>query len=98
MRSSRSAWAGSSEVSRPRTIEAGFDEDNPLNGLQLLPAITAIRYRTGLTQERFTQALRIPAATPRNWEQGPTSPDPVAVAFFRLVNDDPERAFKVLQD
>ena len=58
--------------------------------------LAALRSRVGLSQDRFARALGIPAATLRNWEQGRTKPDPIAVSFFRLVADDPERAFKVL--
>ena len=50
-----------------------------------------------MSQDKFAKALGIPAATLRNWEQGRTKPDPVAVSFFRLVTVDPERALKVLE-
>ena len=58
--------------------------------------VAALRRRVGLSQDKFATALRIPVKTLRNWEQGRSRPDPVAMSFFTLVADDPNRAFKVL--
>ncbi len=58
----------------------------------------AIRKRLGMTQERFAQALRIPLATLRNWEQGRVEPDPAARSLLRIVAREPERALKALAD
>ncbi len=77
-------------------IEDGMDPNRPFAGLRQITNPADVRRRTGLSQDRFAKALGIPAATLRNWEQGRTQPDPVALAFFALVDDDPERAFKVL--
>lgn len=81
---------------RRQTIEDGENPDAPPMATILVPPLAALRARVGLSQAKFAKALRIPAATLRNWEQGRTQPDPVALSFFALVQDDPERAFRVL--
>lgn len=86
--------ATTEEGVRQHMVEDGFDPDRPFVGLHVPAA--AIRRRLGLSQARFAEALRIPVSTLRNWEQGRTRPDPVAVSFFALVADDPERALKIL--
>ena len=88
--------ATTEEDTRRHMVEDGLDPDNPLAGFRRVVPIASIRARTGLSQDKFARALGIPPATLRNWEQGRTQPDPVALSFFALVADDPERAFKVL--
>lgn len=39
------------------------------------PDVQAIRYKYGLTQEKFAQMLSISVATLRNWEQGRRKPE-----------------------
>ena len=77
-------------------IEDGEDLAAPDGAAVTVPPLAALRSRVGLSQAKFAKALRIPAATLRNWEQGRTQPDPVALSFFALVNDDPQRAFRIL--
>ena len=77
-------------------VEDGMDPNHPFDGLRPVVSPAEVRGHTGLSQDKFAKALGIPAATLRNWEQGRTQPDPVALSFFTLVADDPERAFKVL--
>ena len=81
---------------RRHMVEDGRDPDQPFTGLRQVVSPAEVRRRTGLSQDKFAKALGIPAATLRNWEQGRTRPDPVALAFFALVDDDPQRAFRVL--
>ena len=77
-------------------VEDGMNPDQPFAGMRPIVSPAEVRQRTGLSQDKFAKALGIPAATLRNWEQGRTQPDQVALSFFALVADDPERAFKVL--
>jgi putative transcriptional regulator len=49
-----------------------------------------------MTQEQFAEALRIPLATLRNWEQGRFAMDPAAKSLLRIVAKDPKAAFKAL--
>ena len=81
---------------RRHLVEDGFDPDNPLAGFRPVLSVAAVRRKTGLSQDKFAAALRIPVKTIRNWEQGRATPDPAVQALLRLVNDDPERAFTVL--
>ena len=96
-RSDKAKIAATTEADiRRHLTEDGFNPDRPFEGLREVIPVAALRKATGLTQDQFARALRIPAATLRNWEQGRTKPDPIALSFFRLVIDDPKRAFKVL--
>ena len=88
--------ATTEDETRRHMVEDGLDPDNPLRGMRALVSVAALRHRVGMSQDKFATALRIPAATLRNWEQGRTLPDPAAQALLALVADDPERAFKVL--
>ncbi len=81
---------------RRQMIEDGEDPDAPVTGFREIVPVATIRARLGLSQDKFAKALRIPLATLRNWEQGRTMPDPAAQSLLALVNDDPDRAFKVL--
>ena len=88
--------ATTEEDIRRHMVEDGFDPDEPFKGLREVVPVASIRRRLNMTQAAFAKALGIPPATLRNWEQGRRVIDPVAVSFFALVNDDPERAFRVL--
>lgn len=81
---------------RRHLVEDGLDPENPLAGFRPVLSVTAVRRKAGLSQDKFAAALRIPVKTIRNWEQGRSTPDPAVQALLALVNDDPERAFKVL--
>lgn len=93
----RAKVAATSEAdTRRHMVEDGLDPDNPLAGFRPLVKAIEVRRKTGLSQDKFASALRIPVKTIRNWEQGRSTPDPAAQALLVLVADDPERAFKVL--
>jgi putative transcriptional regulator len=72
----------------PGAAPGAFVEDVP-------PA--QIREHMGMTQVEFAEALRIPVATLRNWEQGRVRIDPAARALFRILNRDPKHALKALK-
>ncbi|WP_298952196.1 helix-turn-helix domain-containing protein [uncultured Methylobacterium sp.] len=84
------------------TAAAEADPDNPpLTDQELARGLFArdvrrARAALGQTQEAFAQALHIPVATLRNWEQGRITPDPALRALMKLVLDDPGRAVRVL--
>ena len=71
----------------PGAAPGTFAEDVP-------PA--QIREHMGMTQVEFAEALRIPVATLRNWEQGRVRIDPAARALFRILSRDPKHALKAL--
>lgn len=81
-------------------IDATTDEDiacQIARDADLAPELTLddliapknLRRRLGMTQERFTEALGIPVATLRNWEQGRHAIDPAARSLLILVARDP---------
>lgn len=55
-----------------------------------------IRKRLDMTQEEFAQALRIPVATLRNWEQGRNAIDPAARSLLIVVARNPRAALAAL--
>ena len=88
--------ATTEEDIRRHMIEDGEDPDEEPTGYRLVWPIAAIRSRLGMTQSVFADALGVPVATLRNWEQGRTQPDPAAVALLRIVEREPEAAFRAL--
>jgi len=88
-------------------IEATTDEDiarqiaedpdtAPELTLDMLIAPKNLRRRLGMTQEQFADALGIPVATLRNWEQGRNGIDPAARSLLILVARDPEGTLAAL--
>lgn len=88
--------ATTEEDTRRHLAEDGLDPENPLAGFRPVLSVASVRHKAGLSQDKFAAALHIPVKTIRNWEQGRSVPDPAVQALLALVNDDPERAFRVL--
>ncbi len=76
--------------------EDGFDPDDTLKGLRRVHGPEEIRAKAGVTQAEMAQRLGVPLKTWRNWEQGRVTLEPSVRALLALVNDDPERAFAIL--
>ena len=76
--------------------EDGFDPDFEPAAVRVVPGPRDVRVRLGLTQKEFAEALHIPLATVRNWEQGRTVPDAPARALLTVVAREPEAAFAAL--
>ena len=80
------------------------DPDNPplteaeLARLGAARVAKTARQRAGLSQAKFAQAYRIKVARLRDLEQGRRTPDPVLVSLLTLIQDDPERAARLLQE
>jgi len=49
-----------------------------------------------MTQEQFAEAVGLPVATLRNWEQGRNSIDPAGKSLLILLARDPEAALAIL--
>lgn len=60
--------------------------------------VTAIRAKTGLSQNRFAEAFHISAHTLRNWEQGRRVPEGPARALLLAIDRDPESVMRALRD
>jgi putative transcriptional regulator len=57
----------------------------PEISLEMLIAPKNLRHRLNMTQVEFANALGIPVATLRNWEQGRNGIDPTAKSLLILV-------------
>ena len=55
-----------------------------------------LRRRLNMTQKQFAEAVGIPVATLRNWEQGRNSIDPAGKSLLILLARDPEAALATL--
>ena len=51
-----------------------------------------LRRRLNMTQEQFAEAIGLPVATLRNWEQGRNSIDPAGKSLLILLARDPDTA------
>jgi putative transcriptional regulator len=51
--------------------------------------VSAIRSRTGLSQEAFARRIGVSVGTLRNWEQGRREPDGPAKVLLALLERDP---------
>ena len=60
--------------------------------------IKAVRRKTGLSQSRFAERLRLNVATIRNWEQGRTRPDGAAITLLTVINREPKMVMQTLQE
>jgi putative transcriptional regulator len=65
--------------------------------LDMLVTPKNLRRRLDMTQEQFAEALGVPVATLRNWEQGRNAIDPAARSLLILVARDPEGTLAALK-
>lgn len=56
-----------------------------------------VRAKTGLSQAAFAEAIGLPVATWRNWEQGRTRIDPAGRTLLRLLAADPRGSLAALK-
>jgi putative transcriptional regulator len=82
---------------RRHMIEDGEDPAHALS-IEQIYSPQVIRKRLKMTQEEFAQALRIPVATLRNWEQGRNAIDPAARSLLMVVARNPRTALAALAD
>lgn len=59
--------------------------------------VSAIRAKTGLSQDRFARAFHISPHTLRNWEQGRRVPEGPARALLMAIDRDPRAIMRALQ-
>lgn len=90
--------ATTEEDIRRHQVEDGEDPDAPLPLLRPVPNVRAIRTRLRMTQEAFAQAINVPVATVRNWEQSRTSMDPAVRSLLRVVEREPDAALRALAE
>ena len=94
-RMDRAKLDSSSEDDIARQV-AEDPETAPEITLDMLIAPKNLRRRLVMTQEQFAEALGIPVATLRNWEQRRNAIDPAARSLLILVARDPEGTLAAL--
>jgi putative transcriptional regulator len=60
-----------------------------------LPAISAIRQKTGLSQTRFSELLGVSVRTLQEWEQGRRSPSGAARTLLQVAARNPKALLAV---
>jgi putative transcriptional regulator len=60
--------------------------------MQVAREVRRIRERTGLSQPQFAARYRIGLGRLRDFEQARSEPDLLVRVFYRLIDEDPERA------
>ncbi|MEC8428214.1 MAG: NadS family protein [Pseudomonadota bacterium] len=61
------------------------------------PEVKAIRERLRVSQDQFALILGVSKRTVENWEQGRRHPTGAARSLLRIVEADPEHAWKILR-
>ena len=82
--------ATTEEDIRRHMIEDRYDPDAEPGPAEMTVLPQAARRKLNMTQEQFAAALRIPASTLRNWEQGRVRPDPAARSLLLIAYKKPE--------
>jgi putative transcriptional regulator len=60
--------------------------------------VSAIRQKTGLSQQQFCAAFGISLGTLRNWEQGVRTPRGPARALLKVVSREPTAVLRALSE
>lgn len=83
-----------------QTDELDFDAELKKGRMRVIHPlnVSAIRAKTGLSQDRFAKAFHISAHTLRNWEQGRRVPEGPARALLLAIDRDPEAVMRALRD
>ena len=85
--------ASDAEISR--AIAADSDTAPEITLDQLI-APKNLRRRLQMTQEQFAEAIGLPGATLRNWEQGRNAIDPAGRSLLILIARDPDATLAAL--
>lgn len=88
--------ATSEEDIRRHRIEDGEAPDQELREEDILSP-WVIRKRLGFSQRQFAEALGIPVATLRNWEQNRVKMEPAVLALMRILAREPKAALRALR-
>jgi putative transcriptional regulator len=88
--------ATTEEDIRRQMIEDGQDPDEEIRDEDIISP-RYIRRRLRMSQTEFAEALHIPVATLRNWEQHRVAMDPSTVALMTIIARDPEAALRALR-
>lgn len=78
-------------------LEDGELAENQGEGDIFVVTAALVRAKTGLSQTAFAEAIGLPVATWRNWEQGRTRIEPAGRTLLRLLAVDPRGSLKALR-
>lgn len=70
--------------------------DDELKRAQHARMVRRVRQLTGLSQAKFAARFCINSNRLKDWEQGRSSPDSMAIAFLRVIEKMPKEVEKVL--
>ncbi len=92
----RSRIAATAEAAIEQHAREDGSEVGDLSSFEPTVLARSVRRQLGMTQAEFAEALRIPLATLRNWEQGRVKPDPAARSLLLIVARNPAAALAAL--
>ncbi len=92
----RAKIAATTPADITRHAEEDDSEAGDVSSFEPTVLAQSVRRQLGMTQAEFAQALRIPLATLRNWEQGRVKPDPAARSLLLIVARNPSAALAAL--
>src|SRR4051795_5646744 len=92
----RAKIAATTEADIARHAAADGSEPANMSSFDSTVLVQSVRRQLGMTQVAFAEALRIPLATLRNWEQGRVQPDPAARSLLLIVARNPDAALAAL--
>jgi len=81
------------DLQRLGVLDMGADYDPAA----LPPSPRFVRETLRMTQEQIAEAIGVPVATWRNWEQGRFRLDAAVVALLRILAAEPDAALRVLR-
>lgn len=92
----RAKMGATTEADIARYAAADGSESDDTANFEPTVLVQSVRRQLGMTQAAFAEALRIPLATLRNWEQGRVQPDPAARSLLLIVSRNPDAALAAL--
>jgi putative transcriptional regulator len=94
-------WAAvdaQSDADIARHVAEDPDAAPILTAAQTAAAIArAVRQRLGISQAEFSARYRVPIGTLRDWEQNRKQPDAPAMAYLRVIAQEPEMVARALR-
>jgi len=102
---SRTDWDRLNRMSDEEIERAALDDPDaqPLSDEKLArgfrpKALTALRWRLGLSQAEFARQFMLNLRTLQDWEHGRRKPEDIARAYLRVIERNPDAVKAALED